>query len=301
MWTRFWRKRRAPAGPSIFGDDRERELVARAFREFAGTGNGVIYDLPPRLRPERIPGSIFLRGSTEWRAFLDAREQADTGQPAILFSARKLQNLERSLVVDWGTSYPNTFFLLEPRSPETDLTDPSNPAAIRIRRAAAAALHDTHSEEAAREGWTSGTELGDVLRELYGTWVYWSGPEPYGSIEEVPLVLQGPEETVWSELLAELERRFPQQMFDRALAYVNDWERELLGGPVPRARSVFWTRLGMPIVSDPKRVDRALRRLVNEGRISVIGATLPGKPVFGQGRPIPDEVSDEEFSRFVMR
>ena len=105
--------------------------------------------------------------------------------------------------------------------------------------------------------------------------------KPQGQIE-VPLLLQGPEETIRGELLAEVERRFPQHMFDRALAYVNDWERELLGGPVPRARSVFRT-LGMPIVSDPRCVDRALRRLVNEGRISVVGATLPGRPVFGQG------------------
>jgi hypothetical protein len=298
---KFWRKRSPRGGVSILADDRERRLLARAFRELAGTGNGVIYDLPNALRPERIPGSVFLRGSPAWRTYLDAREQADTGQPAILFAARAMENEERSLVVDWGTSYPNTFFLLEPRDGETDLTDSDNDAARRMKQAVDATLPVMHGESSQADGWTRDTPLGELLRDLFGTWVYWSGPEPYGQIEEVPLVLHGPEETIWGELLAEVERRFPQQMFDRALAYVNDWERELLGGPVPRARSVFRTRLGMPIVSDPRCVDRALRRLVNEGRISVVGATLPGRPVFGQGRPVPDEVSDEEFTRFEMR
>jgi hypothetical protein len=301
VWSWPWRKASVTRGMASLSGDRERVLVARAFRELAGTGNGVIYDLPPGLKPEPIPGSVFLRGSPGWRAYLDAREQADTGQPAILFSLRVLDREERGLVVDWGTTYPNTFFLIEPRDPNSDLTDPANDNARKLKEAVEATEALANARALQGEGWTRGTPLGATLRELFGTWVYWSGPEPYGQIEEVAVRLRRSDETIWGALLAELERRFPQQEFDRALAYVNDWERELLGGPVPRARSVFRTRLGMPIVSDPRCVDRALRRLVNEGRISVVGETRPGRPVFGQGRPVPEDVSDEEFTAFSMR
>ena len=116
----------------------------------------------------------------------------------------------------------------------------------------------------------------------------------------MPLRLSGPDETLWGRILSELDDRFPQPAFDRALAYVNDWEQELLGGPVPRARSVFRTRLGMPILRDALCVDHAVRRLANQGRMTIIGASLPGRPIFGRGRPVPEEISDEEFVNFLM-
>lgn len=296
MW-----KRRAEHPPLPFDDKRKRRLVTRAFREIAGTNNGVVYDVPRASRPHVIPDSIFVRGSPAWRSYLDAREQADIGQPAILFALRVLDDDERNLAVDWGTTYPNTFFLVEPHDSGCDLSDPANPFTHRINEAIASTLQLAPPEGKVPEGWTTDTPLGRLLRELFGTWVYWIGPQPYREIQQVPLRLHHPGDTLWATLMPELEARFPQPVFDRALAYLNDWERELLGGPVPRARSVFRTRLGMPILADSRCVDRALRRLVNEGRITVVGTTLPGHPVFGLERPVPEEISDEEFAGFLMR
>lgn len=293
------RLRRHSTDRELLRDSRRGRLATRAFRDLAGTNNGVIYDLPRSARPQPIPGSIFVRGSAAWRTYLDAREQADSGQPAILFALRPLDDEERNLVVDWGTTYPNTFFLMEPLDWRCDLTDPETSFSHDLDRALDDTLSAAPPEAHTPDGWTRSTPLGRLLAELFGRWVYWSGPAPYGQIQEVPLDL-GRRDTVWGCILNELVERFPQVAYDRALAYLNDWERELLGGPLPRAQSVFRTRLGMPILRDPRNVDRAVRRLVNEGRMSVIGATLPGKPIFGRGRPVPDEITEDEFARFVM-
>ncbi len=300
MWMPFRRSPRMRSPAALLQEDQARQLVAQAFRDLAGTHNGVIYDIPLTQRPEPVPGSIFVRGSSAWRSYLAAREAVDIGQPAILFSLRVLDDDERKLVVDWGTTYPNTFFLIEPHDPGCDLTDAANDATARTNAAIEETLRHAAALDRTADGWTRNTPLGAVLRELFGAWVYWSGPEPYGIIREVPLRLTQAADNVWSVILSELVELFPQQAFDRALAYVNDWERELLGGPIPRAQSVFRTRLGMPILRDPRCVDRAIRKLVNEGRLTVIAASLPGRPVFGQGRPVPDEISDEEFTRFLM-
>jgi hypothetical protein len=56
----------------------------------------------------------------------------------------------------------------------------------------------------------------------------------------------------------------------------------------------------MPILRDPRCADHALRRLANHGEMSIIATSLPGIPVFGHGRPVPDEITDEEFSQFLM-
>jgi hypothetical protein len=279
-------------------DGRAQNLVTHAFRELAGTAYGAVYDVPLAAKPTPIPGSIFVRGSKAWRSYLDARTLADIGQPAVLFALRKLDNEERSLAVDWGATYPNTFFLIEPKDDDCDLSQPSNRFTRLLNEAVAVTLRAGGEPG---EGSSRTTPAGQLLRELFGTWVYWSGPRPYVRVHEVKLDLSSPQETVWTRLLSELDARFPQPTFDRALAYVSDWERELLGGPVPRARSVFRTRLGMPILRDPSCVDRALRKLVNEGRMSVVAPALPGRPVFGRDRPVPDEISDEEFAGFLMR
>ncbi len=282
------------------GDGRRRYLVMLAFEEIAGTSNGVVYDLPKTLRPERIPGSIYVRGSTAWRDYLAAREQVDTGDPAILFSLRVLDDEERQLAVDWGTTYANAFFLVEPHDPACDLSDPANEWARQMNEAIAATLAVMPSQETMREGWTRGTPLGALLREVFGTWLYWSAPPPAGTIQPVSLNLGGTDDTLWGRLLDELNERFPQPIFDRALARLHAREDELFGGPVPRARSVFRTRLGMPILRDPRCADHALRRLANQGEMSIIATSLPGIPVFGHGRPVPDEITDEEFSQFLM-
>lgn len=301
MWKRTRRERSSALEAAVLTDDRQGRLVAQAFRELAGTTNGVIYDLPRALKPQPTHGSIFLHASPAWRSYLDARQQVDTGQPAILFALRALDDEERNLAVDWGATYPNTFFLVEPHERECDLTDPTNRFSRRLNDALAATLRIAAPGPNMPEGWTRTTPLGERLRDLFGTWVYWSGPPPDGETQQVPLEVSGDDDSLWTRVLSELTERFPQQAFDRALAYVNDLERELLGGPVPRARSVFRTRLGMPILRDTRCVDRALRKLVNEGRITVVAPSLPGRPIFGRGRPVPDEISDEEFTGFVMR
>ncbi len=295
VWTPFHRTTQSQRR------DHARNLVTLAFRELAGTANGVVYDVPLTSKPSPIPGSIFVSGSKPWRSYLDAREAADVGQPAVLFAFRMLDNEERRLVVDWGTTYPNTFFLIEPHDGNCDLSDPANFARRRLNDTVEATLEIAADLETIPNHWTCLTPLGALLREIFGTWVYWNGPQPYSQVHEVPLNLSISGETVWTRLLAELSQRFPQPTFDRALAYVNDWERELLGGPVPRARSVFRTRLGMPILLDSRCVDRALRKLVNEGQMSVVAPSLPGHPIFGRGRPIPEDVSDEEFASFLVR
>lgn len=300
MWNPF--RRTVTPRDLAFEAQRAREaLRLRAFRELAGTANGVVYDLPRAQQPQAVPGSIFVRGSSAWRAYLDAREQVDTGEPAILLALRALDAGERELVVDWGTTYANMFLLVEPRDPRIDLTEPLNPHARRFEDALSATLPDVRLPGADAEGWTRTTVLGDLLRELFGTWAYWQAPPPDGSVERVPLTLSSEGHTLWSQLRVELDARFPQAAFDRALANLYTWERELFGGPVTRARSAFRTRLGLPILGDARAADRALRRLVNEGRMTVVGLGLPGRPAFGPGHPVPDDLSDEEFARFVMR
>jgi hypothetical protein len=300
MWNPF-RRRPKPRDLAVEAEQAREQLLMRAFRELAGTTNGVVYDLPRALRPEAVPGSIFVRGSSGWRAYLDAREQVDTGEPAVLLALRVLDADERELVVDWGTTYANMFLLVEPSDWRCDLTEPLNPFAHRLQAALSATLPDLARPDAQVDGWTRTTVLGALLRELFGTWRYWEAPLPEGAIEAVSLALRGQDETLWSHLRPELGARFPQAAFDRALASLYYWERELFGGPVTRARSAFRTRLGLPILGDARAADRALRRLVNEGRMTVVGYGLPGRPAFGPGHPVPDELSDEEFARFVMR
>lgn len=301
MWRRF-RRTPAPRDAALAVHEQARQrLLMHALRELAGTTNGVVYDLPRALRPQALPGSIFVRGSAAWRAYLDARAQVDVGEPAVLLALRVLDADERALVVDWGTTYANTFLLVEPHDAGCDLTEPANPYAGRVQDALAATLALAPPAWEQAEGWTRPTPLGALLRALFGTWRYWNAPPPRGAVEQVSLLLRGPDDTLWTRLQPELAARFPQAAFDRTLASLHYWERELFGGPVPRARSAFRTRLGLPILRDPRSADRALRRLVNEGRVTVVGDTLPGRPAFGPGRPVPDALPDEEFARFVMR
>jgi hypothetical protein len=297
---RLFRRPSAAVDPTQAVEDRRRALLMRGLQELAGTSNGVVYDVPRNLRPEPLPGSLFLRGTAPWRSYLEAREQVDTGDPAIIIALRVLDDGERELVVDWGTTYANMFMLVEPSAADCDLTEPSN---VRARQLAAA-LEETERRipgrlDALPDGWTQTTPLGFMLREFFGTWIYWDAPLPEGTICTVRISLGRAGETLWDALQPELNGRFPQTMFDRALGQLHRWERELFGGPVPRARSVFRTRLGLPMLRDERCADRALRNLVNQGRVTVVG--LPPRNVrFGPGRPIPEEMSDEEFAGLVM-
>ena len=291
------KKAPAPASPA----DRRDTVLLEALRDLAGGTRGVIYDVPVVERPRATRGSIFVRGGDAWRRFLDSREAVDAGDPTLLISLRVLDEDERHLVVDWGTTYANTFLLVEPRDWRCDLTDPENAYRERLEEAIDGSVRLAPPDEgASTAGWTRSTPIGTLLHGVYGVWRYWTVPTRRGSTRSIPLDLRGEGDTIWERLQPILEERFPEAMFDRALARLRASDRELLGGPVTRARSVFRSRLGLPVVHEVGSVDRAVRRLVNAGGMRVMAPSLPGRPIFGAGRPVPAEVTDEEFSRFVM-
>jgi hypothetical protein len=258
----------------------------------------VVYDVPFEGRPRAADfSSITVRGSAPWADYLRTRRQVDDGALTIILSLRSLGAAERRLVVNWGSKHANSLLLVEPREPACDLTNPGDPAAREL----ADLLAVTDPPDAgAPAGWTRHTALGDFLLECFGRWVYWPSPGLDCQPEEVVLDLRRPSDTVALKLLSELPHRFPQELFDRSMAFLHFWERELFGGPVPRARSVFRTRLGLPVLHDPYCADRALRRLVNEGKVSVVGPTRVPRLSFGFGSPVPSAMSDEEFENLVM-
>ncbi len=300
----LWQRRHRGLGRA----DRDREsetpeerILLRALRDLAGAARGVVYDVPRSERPLRLPLSpVYLEGSKSWRRFLRARRALDDGQLTLLLSLRPLPPDERRLVVDWGTAHANTFLLVEPREAGCDLSDPRSPAAREVRALCReAAASEPSVAEAARERWTAATPLGQRLRDLYGRWVWWEAPLPEGRAHEDPLRLTSPAETLSMRLLPLLYERFPQPSFDAALADLQATERELFGGSVAAARSVFRTRLGLPVLHDDRAVDRAVRRMVNLGRMSVTTGGR-GAAVFGPGHPIPDDMPDEEFERLLL-
>ena len=300
----LWKRRYRGFGRAIeerAPETLEERILLRGLQDLAGAARGVVYDVPRSDRPLRLPLSpIYLEGSSSWRRFLRARRALDDGHLTLLLSLRQLPEGERRLVVDWGTAHANTFLLVEPQDPACDLSDPNAQLSRELfelsRRAAAL---EPPVAEAARERWTAHTSLGDRLRDLYGRWVSWEEPLPEGRSREEVLRLGGPSDTLSMHLLPRLYERFPQQSFDVALADLQEAERELFGGTVANARSVFRTRLGLPVLHDPRAVDRAVRHLVNLGRMSV---TSGGRDavVYGLGHPVPDDMPDEEFERLFI-
>ncbi len=300
LWKRRPGGARGPfraAGP----DSLEERILLRALQDLAGAARGVVYDAPRGERPLRLPLTpIFLEGSRSWSRFLRARRALDDGNLTLLLSLRPLPEDERRLVVDWGATHANCFLLVEPRRPDCDLTDARSPLTQEVfdlcRRAAA---DEPSASAAALERWTAPTALGERLRELYGRWVWWEAPPPHGRSREESLILAGPSDTLSIQLLPLLYDRFPQQSFDVAVAELQASERELFGGAVARAHSVFRTRLGLPILHDPHAVDRAVRQLVNLGRMSVTSGGSEAV-LYGPGRPVPEDMPDEEFARLEM-
>lgn len=270
----------------------------RALQDLAGSARGVIYDVPASQRPLRArPSAPSVAGSPAWDQYVRTRRQVDDGALTLVISLRALDDAERRLAVDWGARYANSFVLVEPRDAASDLADPLNPAAIRV---AAALTRTPEPGPAASVGWSRGTPLGQLLREIYGRWVYWPSPGADASPEDELLDLSGHADTLALQLVRAIPGRFPQDTFDRSMTFLLFWERELFGGPVPRVRSVFRTRLGMPILHDPYCADRALRRLVNAGRLALVGPTAVPRVSYGFGSPVPVDVTDEEFERLVM-
>lgn len=275
-----------------------RTALVGALQKVAGSARGVIYDVPASQRPvQRSRNAMSVAGSPAWAEYLNVRRRIDDGALTIVLSLRVLDSDERRLAIDWGSTYANSLLLVEPRERDCDLTDPAN-AHYRALHAILAALPrdaDGVSDSSSHE-----TALGRFLRESYGRWVYWPSPGLDSEPQEVLLDLRDQRDTIALRLLRELPQRFPQSRFDRSMAFLHFWERELFGGPVPRARSVFRTRLGLPILYDPYCADRAVRRLVNQGRMTVVGPARVPHLRFGFGSAIPDSMPDEEFEKLVM-
>lgn len=293
MWKR--KRGRSPHDGAV------RDMLVRALRDLAGTARGVVYDVPRAERPRMRSGSpVYADGGRAWDRYLRARRALDDGRLTLLLSLRPLSEDERRLAAGWGAAHANTFLLVEPLDAACDLTDARSPLAREVFALCEGALASAPDAAVdARERWTARTPLGERLRGLYGRWVCWDEPLPYGRTHELPLPLAGPEDTLWDQLAPLLHERFPQRAFDAALAELRRHERELFGGTVASARSAFRTRLGLPILHDQRAPDRAVRRLVNRGEMTVASG-LPRRLVFGPGRRVPDDMPDDEFERLLM-
>lgn len=279
----------------------ERLLVLRALRELAGFEHGVFYDVPRADAPTPLHGSpIFLRGSAPWYRYLLARRQVDRGRPAAVLALRPLAAPERLLAIDWGSTFANCFYLIEPSDSACDLTDPANAVARDLEVAAHPLVATWRPGERPQERWTAATDLGRELRRHFGFWVYWTGAREQRRAHTAKLTVSAADETFWDQIRQLLPERFPQALYNRAVADLYAAERELFHGPVTTARMPFRTRLGLPPLHDPRRVDRAVRRLVNQGRATVFALHGDRLERFGAGRALPERMSDEEFERLLL-
>jgi hypothetical protein len=253
----------------------------------AGHARVLVYDLAPEDAPLRLRRTgITLRGSERWRAYLGRRRAFDDGYPALVIALRRLDRTERLLAVDWGTAHPNAYFLIEPLDEDVDLSSPEQPAARDLHQAAQ--RRDTDRVE-------------ELLRSLYGSWVYWpAAPATEDGSRQATLPLAQGGATLFERLQQALRDVFPPRSFVEELSHLLQDESELFRGrTVERARTPFLTRLGLPAVYDPSVVTAAVRRLVNEGRLSAFPAAGGG---FFQGPalPVPDEVPNELFERMLL-
>jgi hypothetical protein len=267
-------------------------------RDLAGSERTVLYDVPRDGAPERLwPGSIYLRGSEAWEGFLAERRRLDDGALTILLSLRSLCDGERLLAVDWGSSYANSLLLVEPKTGGCDLTLPTDPLRLELEALAQQAL-DRSPALACPD--RKSTHLARRLRETYGLWTYWSGRRNEWSVHHVTLASAAPEETLFGLMQRHFPVRFPQAAFDRALEGLFRSERELFSGTVSRARIPFRSKLGLPLLHDPRYVDRAIRRLVNEGSVAVYHLSEAGSIRYGGGRPIPGHMPEDEFEQLSL-
>lgn len=267
-------------------------VLRAGFDAVAGLSRVLLYDLAREEVPDRVSRTgVALRGSARWLAYLDRRRQLDDGRLSLVFALRRLGRSERLLAVDWGTAHANTFLLIEPLDPATELSEAGDPVARELRAAA----------EAGAAG-DNPAPVETVLRRAYGTWVYWpETPATEEGFQRLELPLDEGPATLFQRLRGEaLPEVFPPSSFDRQLSRLIHSESELfVGRTVERARSPFLTRLGLPTVYEPSLVTGALRRMVNDGRLSAY--VVGGHGSFqGPEAPVPDEVPDELFERMLL-
>ncbi len=257
-----------------------REEVAAALGRLAGTQRALIYDVSESDAPSREqPQTPFVSGSDAWWAFVDRRRALDDGQDlTLLISMRGLGLDERLLVVNWGTAFANAFLVIEPADPWLDLTTQAG-----IDQFAAAA----------------GTDDPDALvRGAYAEWIYWVRDEK-SELESrratMPLETGA---TLFEALWRRLPQTFPAEAFLSSLTLLQLKEAELFTGGREVARAIvpFLTRLGLPIIWDPRHVIQGVRQLVDAGLAWVEDPEDNGRRYRGPSEPIPSDVSDERVA-----
>lgn len=260
-----------------------RDELLTALAALAGSPRTLIYDLTEEEAPSRSnPSTPFVRGSDAWWRFVEHRRALDDGEGLnLLISLRGLRSEERLLAVNWGTAFANSFLLIEPADPWLDLS-----------------TNEGLRDYVSRTGSRSAPEL---LRCAYAEWNYWTRDES-GELEShgTTLALE-PDKTFWRVISERLPQTFPAAAFLSSLTLLNLRESELFTGGKPVAQSVmpFLTRLGLPIVYDPRHVLHSARQLVNAG---LAGAQDPDdgwRTYRGPSQPLPADIGDERFGRMI--
>jgi hypothetical protein len=254
--------------------------VAAALKRLAGTPRALVYDVSEADAPSREqPQTPYVSGSDGWWAFVDRRRKLDDGRDlTILVSMRGLRMDERLLAVNWGTAYANAFLVVEPSDPWLDLTTQTG-----------------IDQFASENGATSANAL---VRRAYAEWIYWIRDEE-GELESRRATLSlEPGATLFSTLRQRLPETFPAAAFLSSLTLLQLREAELFtgGSEVARAIMPFLTRLGMPIVWNPRPIIQGVRQLVDAGLAWVQDPADEWRYYRGPERPIPDEISDEQVA-----
>ena len=257
-----------------------RAEVAGALKRLAGTSRALIYDVSEPDAPSREqPQTPFVCGSEAWWAFVDRRRALDDGQDlTLLVSMRGLTLDERLLVVNWGTAFANAFLVIEPSDPWLDLT-----------------TQDGIDEFAA----ASGAKDADALvRNAYAEWIYWIRDEQSVLESRRATLSLDQESTLFDTLWERLPQTFPAAAFLSSLTLLQLKEAELFigGREVARAIIPFLTRLGLPIVWDPRHVITGVRQLVDAGLAWVQDPQDNWRLYRGPSEPIPAEISDERVA-----
>ena len=261
-----------------------REDFVSALTKLAGTPRLLIYDVAEADAPERSsPSTPFVRGPQSWWRFIERRRALDNAQGLnLLVSLRGLSYDERLLVINWGTSFANSFLMIEPSDPWLDLTTPEG-----------------IQEFADKTGAKDATEL---VRAAYAEWIYWVHDDD-GRLERRDAELDLKENsTLWDAVWERLPSTFPASAFLSSLTMLTLRESELFTGgrQVGRAVIPFLTRLGLPVVYDGRIVVQGVRELVNAGLTRVFDPQDRGRVYKGPIDPIPAHYSDERVA-LMMR
>ena len=260
-----------------------RDALLAALQQLAGMPRLLIYDLSEEQAPHRADAaSPFVRGSDAWWRFVERRRSLDDGQGLnLVISLRGLRTDERLLAVGWGTAFANSFLLIEPADPWLDLT--------------------TAEGLAEYEKQCRCKDASSLVRAAYAEWNYWVH-DSRGELETRAATLNvEAKSTLWQELGERLQHTFPAESFLSSLTLLTLRETELFAGgsEVIRSAVPFLTRLGLPILHDPRHVLRGVRQLVNAGLTSVQDPRDHGRVYRGPQEPLPREVSDERLAMMV--